>query len=899
MARRQLVLALALFLLLPASLAAQTWDRLNGSLTTNSNVVINGNLTVTGDCDGCGSGSGSGDVEGPGTSVDTAVVQWSGVAGTDIVSTFYTFTGPSASLKTFTLPNSSATLLYSGGPGGTPSSLNLSNATALPLSSVTGLGSNVATFLGSATSGNFFSMITNETGGSLVVGSDSPTFSTLINLESTGVRLTASDGKITFTGTGNGADESLTIDLDDSGSNVIGLSSSSSANILSWSGFLVITESLQADAIRTSYVTTNGSYTATAANDTIECVTNSCTITLPDPSTVGTQEFTIVNNQTANAAEVEPATGDINGEASATLAGGALSFKSDGVSSYRITKSLGSQLTPVAGGIMYTTALVAAVSDAGTAGQAVLFGGSGAPTAFNPTATRCIYAGTGGILAADDGCVYDGSTDIMTLTGGLNLAAAGVKASASDGVLTLLGLGNGNDENLTLDFDNGTANFVNIGTGTGVTDLTWTGNLVLGASALGGIASGTWRQVWTSDTFTGTLWTQFTATTAGPQTRQLKGRGTLAAPRRALDGDVLGTAGFTGAFAADNSTDATLTAGPSTDIRVLATDDFTASARGSKLQFRTTVDNSTTLRELALLGNAGSYFASPFVIYPEQTTYLSFADFRTGIRTGSDETNTMQMLLMAQRDTTDDWFNTYIRLSVSDGTNPHEVVDMIAEGKINASGTFTDGPWFVIYDQIGDSDWMLFNSAGYFGGTISMQRTVFMGTDSEAGTPTTIAFTNGGYLTTNTTAADAFTIRAYDNDNTTYRIFATLTAGNTPSMAIAAPSGGTLTVSADTYSTTSNCADSAGDAACGAASAGAVVIDAADTNTVVSTTAVTANSQIFVQQDVSLGSRLGVTCNTTVSTDLRVTARSAGTSFTVTTTAPAVNPMCLNFRIVN
>lgn len=103
-------------------------------------------------------------------------------------------------------------------------------------------------------------------------------------------------------------------------------------------------------------------------------------------------------------------------------------------------------------------------------------------------------------------------------------------------------------------------------------------------------------------------------------------------------------------------------------------------------------------------------------------------------------------------------------------------------------------------------------------------------------------------------------------------------------------------------STISNCADSAGDAACGAASAGAFVIDAADTNTVVSTTAVTANSQIFLQVDASLGTRLSVTCNTqdAGTFDIRVTARTAATSFTVTADAgPTTNPLCVNYFIVN
>jgi hypothetical protein len=96
-----------------------------------------------------------------------------------------------------------------------------------------------------------------------------------------------------------------------------------------------------------------------------------------------------------------------------------------------------------------------------------------------------------------------------------------------------------------------------------------------------------------------------------------------------------------------------------------------------------------------------------------------------------------------------------------------------------------------------------------------------------------------------------------------------------------------------------NCADSAGAAACGAAAAGAFVVDAASTSTVVSTTAVTANSEVFVQFDSGLGTRLGITCNSTTALP-SVTARTAGTSFTVTVpAAPTTNPACYSYFVVN
>lgn len=106
------------------------------------------------------------------------------------------------------------------------------------------------------------------------------------------------------------------------------------------------------------------------------------------------------------------------------------------------------------------------------------------------------------------------------------------------------------------------------------------------------------------------------------------------------------------------------------------------------------------------------------------------------------------------------------------------------------------------------------------------------------------------------------------------------------------PTGGTLWVGA-------GCNSAAAPAVCGAAPAGSVVVAAVATTVVVNTTAVTANSQILLTFDSSLGARLGVTCNTTVPTVYSVSARTAATSFTLTATAPAVNPACFSYMVIN
>lgn len=113
---------------------------------------------------------------------------------------------------------------------------------------------------------------------------------------------------------------------------------------------------------------------------------------------------------------------------------------------------------------------------------------------------------------------------------------------------------------------------------------------------------------------------------------------------------------------------------------------------------------------------------------------------------------------------------------------------------------------------------------------------------------------------------------------------------------------GAGSVSSAAYLTATNCASSASPAVCAAAPAGAFVIAAATTSVVVNTTKVTANSEIEITPDLSLSSRLSVTCNTTIATIINpiVTARSAGVSFTVTIPGTLVtNPACYTYSITN
>lgn len=68
---------------------------------------------------------------------------------------------------------------------GTPTSGNLSNCTALPLTSVTGLGTGVATFLATPSSANLASAVTGETGSGALVFGTSPTLTDTVTIAGT------------------------------------------------------------------------------------------------------------------------------------------------------------------------------------------------------------------------------------------------------------------------------------------------------------------------------------------------------------------------------------------------------------------------------------------------------------------------------------------------------------------------------------------------------------------------------------------------------------------------------------------------------------------------------------------------------------------------------------------
>jgi hypothetical protein len=150
---------------------------------------------------------------------------------------------------------------------GTPSFANLSNATGLPLTGVTGFGANVATFLATPSSSNLLDAVTDETGTGNLVFSTSPTLETslvagtssfdLVNTTATtvnfaGAATTLSVGAATGTTTvNNDLDVALTLTARDINSTVIG-------NVSAAAGTFTTVTDTGLTATRITYAGTGG-----------------------------------------------------------------------------------------------------------------------------------------------------------------------------------------------------------------------------------------------------------------------------------------------------------------------------------------------------------------------------------------------------------------------------------------------------------------------------------------------------------------------------------------------------------------------------------------------------------------------------------------------------------------
>lgn len=224
----------------------------------------------------------------------------------------------------------------------------------------------------------------------------------------------------------------------------------------------------------------------------------------------------------------------------------------------------------------------------------------------------------------------------------------------------------------------------------------------------------------------------------------------------------------------------------------------------------------------------------------------------------------------------------------------------------------------------GTTSWLLTSSVVTVGTTpltftqFSLNPTTQVTAASAAGAANQVAYSAG--------ATRALSYTTLDN-TTTHAMFATagapafraIASGDIPTLnqntsgtaggLTGTPSITVGTVTATLYATGTRCAAvgtaaSPSAVACSAAPSGSFscATNASAATCVISTTAMTVNSAVFVQPDSSLGTLLSVTCNTTADTGLvgpRVSARSGGTSFTITLGTFSTNPLCFSYWIVN
>lgn len=110
------------------------------------------------------------------------------------------------------------------------------------------------------------------------------------------------------------------------------------------------------------------------------------------------------------------------------------------------------------------------------------------------------------------------------------------------------------------------------------------------------------------------------------------------------------------------------------------------------------------------------------------------------------------------------------------------------------TSAITTGDYIPVYDgSSGHVKKVDATLAGFSGATAKAGSFTTLATSSTSSLGDDVTLANGKALKTDTTTAHTMVFQAYDVDGTAYKTFGTFTNGNTPSYALAQPSGGTLT----------------------------------------------------------------------------------------------------------
>ena len=227
--------------------------------------------------------SGTGDVESVGDCATGACLDGTSDGGTYIKlydgDSNYTQISASntASDVVITLPATTGTLVLTTGNVATATALAGdpadcgANTWANAINASGTLSCAAVTYAGitATTSVNWDDVVSDETGSSangVWVFSDSPTFYDDITIQAAGVKLTGSDGDITFLGLGDGFDENFTINIDDTENTAV-ISSSTGLNKFDFGSIAI-------DADITGAVTGNASTASALAADPANCASS-------------------------------------------------------------------------------------------------------------------------------------------------------------------------------------------------------------------------------------------------------------------------------------------------------------------------------------------------------------------------------------------------------------------------------------------------------------------------------------------------------------------------------------------------------------------------------------------------------------------------------------------------
>ena len=223
---------------------------------------------------------------------------------------------------------------------GTPSAVNLANATGLPLSGLSGLGANVGTWLATPSSANLAAAVTDETGSGALVFATSPSLVTPSLGVATATSIngnTFTSGSYTLTG---GTSKTLTFN------NSITLAGTDSTT---WTGpssnatlaaLNLASQTVTGGANITSQSLSTGSFTVDCGARPQQYITNGGPFTITAPSNDGNCMILVTNNGSAGAITFSGFTvGSNTGDALTTTDTNKFTimvWRINGVSSYRV-----------------------------------------------------------------------------------------------------------------------------------------------------------------------------------------------------------------------------------------------------------------------------------------------------------------------------------------------------------------------------------------------------------------------------------------------------------------------------------------------------------------------------------------------------------------------------------